>query len=112
MKQKLTKLSALLATGSAFLGSCCALPLLLLSLGVGSMGFATALVPFRPYLILVTFILLAIAFYLVYGCKPVCEGKGACDVKSIRRTKILLWIATGLTLLFLVGPSIIAQCLL
>lgn len=111
MKQKLTKFSALLATGTAFLGSCCALPLLLLSLGVGSMGFATALVPFRPYFIIATFILLAIAFYLVYGCEPLCEGKGACDVKNIRRTKILLWIAAGLTLLFLVGPSIVAKCL-
>lgn len=111
MKQKLTKASALLATGTALLGSCCALPLLLLSLGVGSIGFAKALVPFRPYLIIVTFILLGIAFYLVYGCKPVCEGQGNCDVKNIRRTKILLWIATGLALLFLVGPGIVAKCL-
>lgn len=111
MKQKLTKLSALLAMGSAFLGSCCALPLLLLSVGVGSASLTTALVPFRPYFILVTFIFLAIAFYLVYGCKPVCEGKGACNIKSIRRTKILLWIATGLALLFLVGPTIVGAIL-
>lgn len=109
--KRLTRVSALLATGTAFLGSCCALPLLLLSLGVGSLGFAAALVPFRPYLTIVTLLLLGIAFYLVYGCKTVCEGKEACDIKSIRRTKILLWVAAGLAFIFLVGPSVIAAFL-
>lgn len=127
MKQHLSKITALFATGSAFLGSCCALPLLLLGLGVGGAGLATALAPFRPYMIGITFLLLGIAFYTVYGCKQTCdpttcldrkagfqpgnrwwgEGEGACDVKSIRRTKIMLWVATGLALLFLIGPQLI-----
>lgn len=111
MKQSISKITALFATGTAFLGSCCALPLLLLGLGVGSAGLATTLAPFQPYLIGLTFLLLGVAFYTVYGCKQTCEGEGACDVKGIRRTKILLWVATGLALLFLVGPSIIAQCI-
>ncbi|MBI4280592.1 mercury transporter MerT [Candidatus Uhrbacteria bacterium] len=112
MKQSVSKITAVFATGTAFLGSCCALPLLLLGLGVGSAGLATALAPFRPYMIGITVLLLGIAFYTVYGCKQTCEGEGVCDVKSIRRTKILLWAATGLVLLFLVGPGIIAQCIL
>lgn len=112
MKQSISKITALFATGTAFLGSCCALPILLLSLGIGSAGFATTLAPFRPYMIGITFLLLGIGFYTVYGCKQTCEGEGACDVKSIRRTKILLWVATGLALLFLAGPGIIARCIL
>lgn len=112
MKQSIPKITAIFATGTAFLGSCCALPLLLLGLGVGSAGLATTLAPFRPYMIGITFLLLGIAFYTVYGRKQTCEGEGVCDVKSIRRTKIMLWMATGLTLLFLVGPSIIANCIL
>ncbi len=111
MKQSVSKITAVFATGTAFLGSCCALPLLLLGLGVGSAGLATTLAPFRPYMIGITLVLLGIAFYTVYGCKQSCEG-GVCDVKNIRRTKIWLWIATGLALLFLIGPDIIARCIL
>ena len=105
-------MTAIFATGTAFLGSCCALPLLLLGLGIGSAGLTTTLVPFRPYLVGTTFVLLGIAFYTVYACKQTCEGEGACDVKSIRRTKILLWITTGLALLFLIGPDMIARFIL
>ena len=111
MKQSISKITAIFATGTAFFGSCCALPLLLMGLGVGSVGFATTLAPFWPYLMGVTFLLLGIAFYTVYGCKQTCAGEGACDIKSIRRTKILLWVATGLALLFLVGPELIARCI-
>lgn len=112
MKHALSKITAFFATGTALLGSCCALPLLLMGLGVGGAGLATTLAPFRPYLIGVTFLLLGIGFYIVYGCKHTCAGEGACDSRKIRRTTIMLWVATGLALLFLVGPSIIAQCLL
>lgn len=112
MKQSIPKITAIFATGTAFLGSCCMLPLLLLGLGAGSAGLATTLAPFRPYMIGITFLLLGIAFSTMYGCKQTCEGEGACDVKSIRSTKIMLWVATGLALLFLVGPGIIAKCIL
>lgn len=112
MKQTLSKAGAGLATMTAFFGSCCALPLLLMSLGVGSMGFAAALVPYQPYLTAATIMLLAAAFYLVYGRRQTCADKDACDVKSIKRTKILLWVATAFALLFLIGPSIIARFLL
>lgn len=111
MKQPLTKITVFLTPVTALLGSCCALPLLLLALGLGSAGFVTALVPYKPYLVGATLLLLAMAFYLVYGCKEVCEGKEICSPKSIRRTKILLWIATGLAFLFLLGPEILARCL-
>lgn len=112
MKQTLSKAGAVLATGTAFFGSCCALPLLLMSLGMGSMGFAAALVPYQTYLTIATIVLLATAFYLVYGHKQTCSNNEACDIKSIRRTKILLWVATGLALIFFVGPIVIAQFLL
>lgn len=109
MSEKLSRWAAGVATVAAFVGSCCALPLLLLSLGVGSMGFATALVPYRPYFMGAALLLLAVAFYFVYGRRQECgEGK-ACDLKSIRRTKILLWFSAGLALLFFFGPDLIAR---
>ncbi len=107
MKKSISKVAASLATVTAFFGSCCALPLLLLSLGVGSAGFASVFAPFRAYLIGITLLLLGIAFYAVYGCRQTCEGEGSCETKDIRRTKILLWIATILAFLFLLGPTII-----
>lgn len=109
MSQNLSKFAAGVATFTAFFGSCCALPLLLLSLGVGSMGLATALAPYRPYFIGATVLLLALAFYGVYGRKQECSDDKACDIKGVRRTKMLLWIATGSAWVFLFGPELIAR---
>lgn len=107
MKQNTPKVMAILATVTAFLGSCCALPLLLLGL-TGTVGFATALVPYQKYFTAVTVILLAVAFYFVYGRKAVpCEDSKLCSPKSQRVTKILLWVSTGLVLIFLIGPQLI-----
>lgn len=107
MRQSISKITAIFATGTAFLGSCCALPLLLLGL-TGTVGFATALVPYQKYFTAVTIILLAVAFYSIYGCKTVtCEDSKLCGPKSRRVTKILLWVSTGLVLLFLIGPQLI-----
>lgn len=111
MKKHISKITAIFATGTAFLGSCCALPLLLLGL-TGTVGFATVLVPYQKYFTAVTVILLAVAFYLVYGRKTViCDPPQAdklCSPKSQRVTKILLWVSTGLSLIFLIGPQLIA----
>ena len=107
MKGKAPQITATLATVTAFFGSCCALPLLLLGL-TGTAGFATVLVPYQKYFIAVTIILLAVAFYSVYGRKTVtCEDSKLCSPKSQRVTKILLWVSTGLVLIFLIGPQLI-----
>lgn len=108
MKQNLPKVMAVLATGTAFLGSCCALPLLLLGL-TGTVGFAAALVPYQKYFTVVTIALLAVAFYLVYGRKSVaCEDSKFCGVRSQQITKGLLWISAGLAFVFLIGPYLVA----
>lgn len=108
---KLSAIAPLGATIFAFFGSCCALPLLLMGLGVGSAGLSSTLAPVRPYLIGVTLLLLGVAFYAVYR-RPVCAEDGVCNLKGMRRTKILLWTATGIVLLLLIGPDLIARCLL
>lgn len=106
VKQNMSKISAILATVTALLGSCCALPLLLLGL-TGTVGFATVLVPYQGYFTAVTVVLLAVAFYFVYGQKTVtCEDPNLCSPKSQRVTKMLLWISTVLVLLFLIGPQL------
>ena len=112
MNHKITKWMAGGSIATAFLGSCCALPLLLLSLGIGGMGFVTVLASYRSYFIGATFLMLGVSFYLVYGKKVLpCDETRLCNVKSQKVTKIALWMTTVLVLLFLVGPSLIANFL-
>lgn len=109
MSEKFTKIFVSLAPLTAFLGSCCALPLLLISLGMGSTGLAAVLQPYRPYFIIVSFLLLGVSFYFVYGRKRECKEGEACDLQKTRRIKIILWIATVLAFIFLIGPDLLAR---
>ena len=105
---QLSRFAALGGGVTAFLGSCCALPLLLLGL-TGTVGFASVLIPYQKYFTLGTVILLGTAFYLVYGRKPVvCVDSKVCNPKSQKITKALLWISTALAAVFLIGPHLIA----
>lgn len=101
---QMSRMAALGASVTALFGSCCILPLLLLTL-TGSVGFAAVLAPYHRYFMVATVALLGIAFYLVYGRRQaVCEGSGLCSPKSRKITKLLLWISTALAALFLAGP--------
>lgn len=105
---QLSRMAALGAGATAFFGSCCALPLLLLGL-TGTVGFASSLVPYQKYFTIVTVALLATAFYLVYGRRQVvCEDSKLCSPRSQKFTKILLWTSTVLAAVFLIGPYVIA----
>ncbi|MBI2068229.1 MAG: hypothetical protein HY539_01850 [Deltaproteobacteria bacterium] len=107
--QQLSRITAVGASAAAFFGSCCALPLLLLGL-TGTVGFASALVPYQKYFTILTILLLGTAFYLVYGRKQaVCEDAKLCSPASQKWTKILLWISTALAAIFLIGPHLIAS---
>lgn len=99
------------AVVSGFLASaCCIGPLLLVFLGIGSAGALTALEPYRPYMMALTFLFLGVAFYLVYR-KPKaadCEADEACCKNGSRKVqKILLWIATVFALAMLFSPQIL-----
>ncbi|MBI2083584.1 MAG: mercury transporter MerT [Deltaproteobacteria bacterium] len=106
---QLSRLTAIGAGVTAFLGSCCALPLMLLGL-TGTIGFASAFVPYQKYFTVATFALLGTAFYLVYGRKPTtCENPNLCNPKTQGITKWILWISTLLAIIFLIGPYLIAK---
>ncbi|MBI1909850.1 MAG: hypothetical protein HYS22_06745 [Deltaproteobacteria bacterium] len=113
---QLSRITAVGASATALFGSCCALPLLLLGL-TGTVGFASALVPYQKYFTILTILLLGTAFYLVYGRKQaVClpagkagEDAKLCNPTSQKWTKILLWISTALAAIFLIGPHLIAS---
>lgn len=95
----------LLAVGGliAALGaaSCCVLPLVLLTLGVGGawMGSLTALAPYEPYFMGVAVAVLAYAFWRVYRRPENCaEGSECASPRSNGMTKAALWVATLLVI--------------
>jgi mercuric ion transport protein len=82
-------LSGLLAS------ACCIGPVVLTLLGVSGGALAHRFEPLRPYLLVLTYVLLAGAFYLTYRPRAAtCEPGEACAVRPAgRASAILLWIA-------------------
>jgi mercuric ion transport protein len=88
--------------GALGIASCCLLPLILLSLGLGGawMGSLAALTPFKPLFIVMTATLLGYGYYLVYFApKKTCAESGTCPTPGTTRwMKLVLWGATALAL--------------
>lgn len=97
------------ATLTAILSSaCCWLPLLLLVFGASATGLSASFEAYRIPLLLVTAILLATGFYLVYFRKPSCGPGESCSVPNSKLTRLnkgLLWIATLLVGAFAFFPN-------
>lgn len=94
---------------AAFLASlCCLGPLLLGSVGLGAAMTAT-FAPLRPYFLVLSAVLLAGGFYLVYRkprTAPVCEGETCAPQSNTRRlAKPLLWLATSVMLALAFFPQ-------
>lgn len=101
---------------AAFLASlCCIGPVLFAALGVGAgatgmlastAGFLKAFVPYRPFFIVVAMVAIGAGFYLVYRKpKAACASDSYCsDSRTRSKSVLLLWLATGLTLIFISSP--------
>jgi hypothetical protein len=84
---------------------CCTGPLAATLLGISSFGAATVVEAWRPYFLVITFALLAAAFYFTYRQRDVTCADGTCPVTSAPRwNKVLLWIATVIVILFTAFP--------
>ncbi len=96
--------------GALAASSCCILPLVLFSLGIGGawIGNLTALYPYKPYFVIITLIFLASGFYLTYRKpKAECEPGSYCaSPASGRMRKISLWGATVLVIAALAFPYV------
>ena len=97
-----TKKQGFLATGSLLgalaASSCCILPLVFFSLGIGGawIGNLTALYPYKPYFVTITLLCLGGGFYMAYRKpKMVCEAGSYCATPASGRVlRISLWSAT------------------
>ena len=115
MKVKIAStLGAVIAAFFAVL--CCVGPLVFAALGVGAgavgllaetADIAKALIPYRPFFIGLTFLLLGIGFFSVYRKGNTCAADSSCPAPSITRTKVVLWVATGIAILLLLMPYLL-----
>ena len=93
-------IASLLAALAA--SSCCLLPLVLFTLGVGGawIGNLVRLAPLQPYFIAVAAVSLGTGYWLVHRSRIACAGHGTCGAPIANRlvTSILV-AATGLVAL-------------
>lgn len=93
---------------SLLASACCIGPFVLGLVGLGSLGFAAALAPLRPWFLGLTALLLALGFYFAYRRQPAeaCAPDQACAKQSGRRNqRLALWIVTGLTVALATYPT-------
>ena len=105
MKDKSLTLASILAAGVASL--CCIGPLVAVGLGVGSFGAAAWFEELRPYLLGLTALLSAGAFYLSYRKVPDAEcADGSCAVspEKKRKERALLWLSTAAVVVLAAFP--------
>ena len=96
--------------GAIAASSCCILPLVLFSAGVGGawMGNLTALSAYQPIFIGITALFLGYGFWLVYFKPKTCAPGDACARPLPNRVvKFGLWSATLLVALALLWPLIV-----
>lgn len=93
--------------------ACCWLPLLLLAIGVSAAGVSSAFETFRPVFLGVAALLLGYAFYRTYFRQEVCAPGSSCPVprKGQRFNRVMLWVATGLVLVFALFPKYVGLLL-
>ncbi|GAB4179892.1 MAG: hypothetical protein Tsb0017_28700 [Geothermobacteraceae bacterium] len=99
---------------SGFLASaCCIGPLLAVFLGIGSAGALVALEPWRPWMMVLTFLFLGLGFYVTYRKPKTTAGAGSdcCSPGRRKRQKTLLWLATLFSLVMLFWPQIMPALL-
>lgn len=108
---KLDAKRSLIVVVLASLGAsvCCVGPLVLLLLGIGGawIGNLTALEPYRPVFVGVTFIFLAVAFRKIYLTPQDCAPNVACASPRIQKQqRLVFWIVAGLVLALLAVPLV------
>src|SRR5262249_29691786 len=74
---------------------CCIGPLVALAFGLGTFGAAAAFEGLRPYLLGLTALLLAGAFYITYRKRQVMCEDGSCKIgRAGRASRVMLWVVT------------------
>jgi mercuric ion transport protein len=82
--------------------ACCVGPLVLMGLGIGGVvgtGAFEALAPYRPFFIIMSAVLLSLAFHRLYLAPRDCVVGGMCaDPHTLRIKRGLWWLVSGISL--------------
>src|SRR2546428_1596013 len=84
---------------------CCIGPVLAVALGFSAVGLVAAFEPVRPYLLGLTFVILAFAFYRAYRRPEENCDTGVCEKPASRRAQMfVLWLGAAIAVLFSAFP--------
>lgn len=83
---------------AAIASACCWLPLVLLGLGMSTVGLSSTFENFRPWLLAGSAILLAAGFYSAYRTQP------CCTPRARRLNRAIVWMAAAVVLAFALFP--------
>ena len=91
---------------AGFLGSlCCTVPILIVALGLGSIGFALGVAKYRPFFIILGVVFLSMALY-----RYIKKKEGVCNRQTIKNnltviiTAIIIAVIVWVLLIYVVAP--------
>jgi len=99
---KSTVFASLAALGSVILASSCCLPLLPFLFAAGAAGTSAFVVRLRPYLLVLSVLLIAFGFYRSWRAKQ-------CNCKPSWVSTFLLWFSAIAVVAFIFFPQVIAN---
>ena len=91
---------------AGFFGSlCCTTPILIVALGLGSIGFALGFAKYRPFFIILGLVFLSFALY-----KQIKKKHGICNINTVKKdwivisaaliTALIIWVL----LIYVIAP--------
>ena len=112
MKKLAVMIGAVFAAVAA--SACCILPAVLGVASAGSVGLGAAVAPYRPYLMILTLVMLGAGFYFTYRRQEAaCDTDGGCvspkAASTTRFGRVMLWGVTIFTLAAMAYPWIAAE---
>jgi mercuric ion transport protein len=99
--------TAVVGVGAALAASaCCIGPVVFTLLGAGALSAASLeLVPYRPWFMAATALIMGIGFYSAYRPLPdECSTDGVCTPRSRRAARIVMWIAAVAAVVLVAFP--------
>jgi len=94
--------ASLAALGSVIAASSCCLPLLPFLFAAGAAGTSAFVAHLRPYLLVLSVLLIAFGFYKSWRAKQ-------CNCKPNRISTFLLWFSAFVVFIFIFFPQVIAN---
>ncbi len=97
-----TVVVSLAALGSVIAASSCCLPLLPFLFAAGAAGTSAFIAQLRPYLVVLSVLLIAFGFYKSWRAKQ-------CNCKPSRISTFILWFSAIVVFVFIFFPQVIAN---